>query len=121
MKIDLTALIQAIIALIAALIAGYVIPWVKSKTTANQQNTLIRVIQLAVGAAEQLYGSKTGQEKKKYVLEYLQSKGFDVDDTFIEGIVGECFGTDNTDKTESCAVKSFIDSIDNNSAAETEG
>ena len=39
-------------------------------------------MQTAVKAAEQLFGSKTGQQKKDYVVAFLLSKGivFDVDE-----------------------------------------
>ena len=106
MKIDLTALVEAIVALLAALVTGYIIPLVKSNTPANQQSTLIRAVQLAVGAAEQLYGSKMGQEKKKYVLDYLKGKGFKIDDTLIEGTVNEIFGTITP---QNCEIKRFVD------------
>ncbi len=97
MKIDLTALVQAIIVLFAALITGYVIPWVKSKTTENQQKILSAAVGFAVQAAEQLYGSGKGQEKKQYVINYLESKGFELDETMIEGIVKELFGRKTTE------------------------
>lgn len=92
MKFDATQLLEALLALCAALITGYVIPWIKSRTTENQQTVLVKAVRLAVRAAEQLYGSKTGKEKKQYVLSYLKEKGIAVDDTYIEGIVNEYFG-----------------------------
>ncbi len=37
MTVDITAIINAAIALIAAVISAFVIPWIKSKTTAQQR------------------------------------------------------------------------------------
>ena len=63
MKIDLTAIIQAIIALCAALITYKLIPWIKSKTTEQQQANLAAAAKIAVYAAEQIFGGNKGQEK----------------------------------------------------------
>ena len=82
MNIDYTELLQAIIALLATLITTFLIPFIKKKLSAEKVEELRKWVGVAVKAAEQLYGSKTGQQKKKYVLSFLVSKGikFDVDE-----------------------------------------
>lgn len=90
--IDMTAIAQAVLTLIAALFTTFLIPWIKSKTTQNQYNTIKTVVQHSVQAAEQIYESGQGQQKKQYVLDYLNSKGMTVDDTVIEGTVNSLFG-----------------------------
>jgi len=76
---DLTPIINAIIALATALITAFVVPYVKSKTTEVQQATFFEWVQIAVTAAEQIYkGSGRGEEKKEYVLEFLNEKGYKV-------------------------------------------
>ena len=47
-----------------------------------QRQKLIFWIETAVKAAEQIYGSKAGQQKKDYVVAFLLSKGIvaDVDE-----------------------------------------
>jgi len=59
-----------------------IIPMVKSRLTDSKQETLLFWVQTAVKAAEQLYGSNAGQQKKEYVVQFLLSKGivFDVDE-----------------------------------------
>ena len=85
-NIDLTPLIEALIALISAVCTIYIIPKVtqclKQRLSAEQREALKEWIKIAVTAAEQLYGSKKGQEKKDYVVSFLLSKGlvFDVDE-----------------------------------------
>ena len=85
-NIDLTPIIEIIIALISMIITTLILPKVKKyldeKLSAEQRKNLSEFVKIAVGAAEQIYGSKTGQQKKEYVVSYLLSKGlvFDVDE-----------------------------------------
>lgn len=81
-NIDLTPVFELLIAVISLLITSFLIPYIKSKLNAEQQARLEQYVKIAVGAAEQLYGSKTGQKKKEYVVSFLLSKGlvFDVDE-----------------------------------------
>lgn len=82
MNIDYTELIQALIALVSVLITTFLIPLLKKKLSAEKLEELKKWVGIAVNAAEQLYGSKTGQQKKDYVVSFLLSKGikFDVDE-----------------------------------------
>lgn len=79
MTIDLTPIFQAIIALLAALVTYKLIPWIKSKTTEQQQSNLYAAAKIAVYAAEQLFGAGQGEEKLQYALEALRRAGFDMD------------------------------------------
>lgn len=87
--IDLTPIINAIIALIAAVIAYKVIPWIKAKTTNEQQAMLRAAVKTLVFAAEQTYGAGHGSEKLDFVIEQLRCKGYTVDRVEIEAAVGE--------------------------------
>lgn len=85
---DVTPIVQAVIALIAAIVTAFVVPWVKSKTTAAQQEQLLVWAKLAVAAAEQIYaGPGRGEEKKKWVIDWLASKGLKVDEATVEAAV----------------------------------
>ena len=75
MKYDITPIIEGLIALFSAVITAFVIPFIKAKLTRSQQENLRFWVSLAVRAAEQLYGSGTGKEKKEYVISFLLSKG----------------------------------------------
>ena len=79
MTIDLTQIILAIITLIGGLIARYVIPWLRNKLDDRKIETLISLINVGVYAAEQLYNSDQGKEKKEYVLNLLVEHGYIVD------------------------------------------
>ena len=82
MKNDYTIIFEFIITIISALISCFLIPTLKRKLTKEKQEQLCYWVNIAVKAAEQLYGSKTGQQKKEYVVGFLLSKGivFDVDE-----------------------------------------
>ncbi|MBQ8708538.1 MAG: hypothetical protein IJ523_10665 [Succinivibrionaceae bacterium] len=89
MKIDLTPVFQAIIALLAALITYKLIPWIKARTTKNQQDNLAMLCRTLVYAAEQIFGSGTGKDKMQYVLDALEEAGYDVDSEKIKAAI-EC-------------------------------
>ena len=89
MNINLTPIFQAVIVLIATLITYKLVPWIKSKTTAQQQANLLAIVKTLVFAAEQIYGANSGAEKMQYVKERLLEKGYDVDIPTIEGAVAQ--------------------------------
>ena len=82
--IDLTSLLEALTALAAALLTAFVIPWLRDRTTAQQQESLRTWAEIAVSAAEQMYRSGRGQEKKAYVLAFLEGRGYRMDDEAVE-------------------------------------
>ncbi len=86
-NIDLTPVLQALIGLLATIITVKVIPWIKSKTTEQQQILLFSTIQILVNAAEQMYGAGKGPEKMAYVKTELEKRGFTVDTAAIESAV----------------------------------
>lgn len=77
-----TIIIKAVVTIAVALCSGFVIPLLKQKLSSDQLNQLHEWVKIGVAAAEQLYNSAQGEEKKQYVLNYLKSKGieFDVED-----------------------------------------
>lgn len=89
---DLTNLMEAIVSLAAVVITTFVVPFIKSKTTAQQQQDLTEYVRIGVTAAEQIFnGPGRGKEKKEYVLQYLEGRGYHIDedalDTLLESIV----------------------------------
>lgn len=79
--IDLTPLMNAIIALVAAIILRYVIPWLKAKTTTQQREDMLAWVDIAVMAAQQVYYKMDGKDRLDYALELLEDKGFDINDS----------------------------------------
>ncbi len=88
MTVDLTQIIVAILTLAISMVSAFLIPYIKTKVTAEQFNTIKLWVQVAVQAAEMLYvGSGRGEEKKKYVLDFLKSKGFTLNMEEIENLI----------------------------------
>ena len=66
-----------------------VIPWIKSKTTKEQQDYLLATTRVLVYAAEQVYGAGKGDAKMQYVQDELESRGLTIDLPVIEAAVRE--------------------------------
>ena len=100
--VDITPIINAVIALIATLIT--VFAYLKGKIPEQKRKRIKEYIDTAVQAAEKLFptvdGEKLGKEKLNYVAECLKDKGvsFNVDDVYddvrmmIEAAVNEFCG-----------------------------
>lgn len=91
---DVTKIIEAIITLLVALITAFVIPYIKSKLSANKLTEILEWVKIAVQAAEMIYNeSGMGKEKKKFVEAFLTEHNIKVDieqlDALIESAVLE--------------------------------
>ena len=77
MVIDLTQVVIALVGLMFAVITKYAVPWLKSKIKeAGREDAAFWAIK-AVDAAEKLYKeSGMGAQKKEYVKQFLEGKGF---------------------------------------------
>ena len=84
---DLTPVINAVIALAAALITAFIIPWIKRNTSAKDREEFLKWVEIAVMAAQQLHNEMKGEERKKYVLDFLAQKGYDVSSEEIENAI----------------------------------
>ena len=77
---NLTQVIVALMGLATVLITTFLIPYIKTKTTKEQRETLITVIKTGVMAAEQIFtGTGLGEQKKAWVIQYLKDKGIKID------------------------------------------
>ena len=85
---DITPIVEAILALVAVVITSIVIPYIKKRTTTEQQKELISWVKIAVAAAEQIYvGAGRGPEKKLYVVEWLADRNITVDTNQIDALI----------------------------------
>lgn len=98
--INLTDIINAFLALLAAVITAFVIPWIKAKTTVQQRERMEAVCRTLVFAAEQIFGGGRGAEKLEYVAAKLEEKGYTVDMDMIEATVKSHFGHWDLTETE---------------------
>ena len=86
--VDITPIVQAVIALLVAIATCVLIPLIRSKTTLSKRQELLEWVQIAVQAAEQIYqGSGRGAEKKMYVQAWLKEQNIVISDSEIESAV----------------------------------
>ena len=77
---DITPLVQLIIAIISAALTFVLIPYIRTRTSAQRRTELIDAVRVAVQAAEQIYkGTGMGTVKKHFVEEWLAAEGFTAD------------------------------------------
>lgn len=85
---DITPIIEAVAALIGVIITCVLIPYIKSKTTTEQQKEINAWVKIAVSAAEQLFtGSGRGEEKKAYVIAWLKERGITVNENELDALI----------------------------------
>ena len=77
---DITSILEAVIALATAVITVFLLPWLSARTTAEERRELLGWVDIAVAAAQQLYHQCSGQQRLDYALSVLEERGFDVDD-----------------------------------------
>jgi hypothetical protein len=71
-------------------LTAFVVPAVKARADADKLARTLDYVRIAVRAAEQIFsGPGQGSEKKRYVLNYLSEKGFQIDDAAIEAAVND--------------------------------
>jgi hypothetical protein len=83
-----TELFRAIVALFVALLTVVVIPWIKSKTGAARFAEVLKWVEIAVAAAEQM--AKAGLinvPKKEFVVQFLNDSGVNVDAAELDAMI----------------------------------
>ena len=86
--VDITNIVSAVITLIMAVITTFLIPWLKNKLDTDKFEKIQAWTKVAVQAAEMIYiGVGRGEEKKAYVIQYLNEKGFKLDTATIDAII----------------------------------
>ena len=88
MTIDITSILVAIIGVIGTVISVVLVPYFKSKTTAEQRDNIYFWVKLAVEAAEKIYNEKgQGKAKKEYVKQFLFEHGITLDETQLDVVI----------------------------------
>lgn len=72
MAIDVTQIVVAVVGLLMTVITALLIPWVRSKLTAEQWNNLKNISLAAVQAVEILFKASSGEEKKHQAMQRIQ-------------------------------------------------
>ena len=75
---ELTEIIKLAIELVVAIASLWIVPWLRAKLNAEQITEMLRWVEIAVSAAEQIYDAAQGSAKKVYVLGFLRDRGYDI-------------------------------------------
>ena len=84
---DLTPVVVAMIALVVALITAIVLPAARAKWGDANVNEFLRWVKIGVQAAEQIYELTEGSEKKRYVLNFLEAQGYNIDKAEVDSAI----------------------------------
>lgn len=86
--IDITTIVEAVITIVVFIVGVFVLPLIRQKIGDGNTNELLRWVGIFVRAAEQIYnGSGMGAQKKAYVLQKLQEKGYSIDLEAVEDMI----------------------------------
>ena len=89
MTFDITVVFEALIAVLCALVSGFVIPWLKTKISAEKREKISFWVESAVMAAEE--ASRSGliekNEKYQYVVDFLEGKGIVFDEAEVRVMI----------------------------------
>lgn len=86
--VDLTTIIEAIIAIVVFVVGTFLIPWIKQKIGDSKTEELLNWVSIFVRAAEQIFReSGMGEQKKTYVIQRLQEKGYNLDLEAIDDMI----------------------------------
>ena len=85
---DYTILFEAIITLLIALVTTFVVPYIKSKVSAEDLAEIVKWVKIAVEAAEMIFKeSGMGEKKKEYVKILLKSYGIKYNPAQINALI----------------------------------
>lgn len=85
--IDFTPLVEALITLAVTAITVFLIPWLRERYGTEKLAKAQGWVQVAVLAAEKLYGAGKGDEKLAYVEAFLASHNIKLDMDALEALV----------------------------------
>lgn len=84
---DITPIISAVITLLSAVVTVFLVPWIKRQTSAKDREELLKWVEIAVAAAEQLFDSAQGEDKKQAVMEFLRKKDLVFSEAEIDTVI----------------------------------
>ena len=84
---DITNILTALAALMMAAVSAFVIPWLRRMAAAEDVDDLLRWVEIAVAAAQQLYHHLDGETRLQHALGVLAEKGFDINDKALRSAV----------------------------------
>lgn len=88
MIIDITSVVVALIGLLSTIVTAVLVPYFKSKTTAEQRDNIYFWAKIAVEAAEKIYREAgQGKAKKEFVKQFLADHGISLDENQLDVVI----------------------------------
>ena len=87
---SITEIVTLVLKVLCFVLVAFVIPVVKKKYTQQELEAVNDKIMTYVQAADQIFGSEQGEEKKQWVRGRLAAHGIDVDLNIIDAEIEAC-------------------------------
>ena len=87
---SITEIVTLVLKVLCFILVAFVIPVVKKKYTQQELEAVNDKIMTYVQAADQIFGSEQGEEKKQWVRGRLAAHGIDVDLNIIDAEIEAC-------------------------------
>lgn len=84
---DLTPVAVALVALCTVVITAILLPAARAKWGDANVNEFLRWVKIGVQAAEQIYELTEGKEKKRYVLNFLEAQGYNINEVEVDSAI----------------------------------
>ena len=81
---DITQLVIGVIGICVLFVTMVILPLARAKFGNENVDEFLRWVKIGVQAAEQIYAITDGEQKKMYVLEFLDSKGYDINEDEVD-------------------------------------
>ena len=81
---DITQLVIGVIGICVLFVTMVILPLARAKFGNENVSEFLRWVKIGVQAAEQIYAITDGEQKKMYVLEFLDSKGYDINEDEVD-------------------------------------
>lgn len=81
---DITQLVIGVIGICVLFVTLVILPLARAKFGNENVDEFLRWVKIGVQAAEQIYSITDGELKKMYVLEFLDSKGYDINEDEVD-------------------------------------
>ena len=87
---NINEIVTLVLKVACFILVAFIIPFIKRKYSQEELNAVNDKIMTYVQAADQIFGSEQGEEKKQWVRGKLAAHGIDVDLNIIDAEIESC-------------------------------
>lgn len=85
--INITEIVLGVIALVTAVLSAYAVPLLRSRAEKEKIEKVLKVVEIFVTAADQIFAPTLGAEKKLWVMSKLEEYGVNVELDAVDAMV----------------------------------